>query len=338
MNDHVLESTGSLSATEGSVDAINNWPVWPSYGLVNDLLPELNRWKVEGQHVALATLVHIEGSSPRPLGSEMAISDSGEIAGYVSGGCVEAAVAEQAGEVLATGQPVMLDYGAGSPVLDVQLTCGGRIGIFVRRIFDLDEYVDTLMQARERREALTVTIDLVDGTHSFELEKENESTFRQVYLPPIQLILIGSDPVTLALCQLAPLFGYIIGLVCPYGPKTKPPRTTLFYYDNRPLDRALNDLPLDQWSALYTLTHNMDEDHAIVIKALESPAFCIGVLGSRRKRDERLKRLRASGVDEESLNRLRTRAGVDIGGREPHEIALSILAEVVANRPRPEGF
>ena len=113
-----------------------DWPAWPTYGLVDDLLPVLQTWQFQGRRIALATLVHVSGSSPRPVGSEMAINDRGEVAGYVSGGCVEAAVAAEALQVLDTGTPVTLDYGAGSPVLDVQLTCGGRIGIFVRALDD----------------------------------------------------------------------------------------------------------------------------------------------------------------------------------------------------------
>lgn len=313
-----------------------DWPAWPTYGLVTDLLPVLERWHSAGQRAAVATLVNITGSSPRPLGSEMAISDTGEIAGYVSGGCVEAAVAAQALGVLEHGRPVMLDYGAGSPVLDVQLTCGGRIGIFVRAIDDLGSYVRTLRWHRDARRALDVVIDLDSGSHVFGVADNADDVrlFTKRHIPTPRLVVVGSDPVTLALCRLAPAFGYEVALLRPYGPAAAPADTTLCEYDTRALASALRDLELDAYCAVYTLTHDMDDDHAVLLKALQSSAFSIGALGSRRKAIERATLLREHGIDDAQLERLNTPAGLDIGAREPHEIALSVLAELVEQRPR----
>src|SRR5699024_8880659 len=151
-----------------------------------------------GHRVALATLVDIVGSSPRPLGSEMAICDSGEVVGYVSGGCVEAAVAAEALAVIETGKPRLLDYGAGSPILDIQLTCGGRIGIFVRALADAAEHAAYLRAARDRREAATIVIDLESGAESRVTGPVNAATritsgghagaFAKTCLPPIRLV------------------------------------------------------------------------------------------------------------------------------------------------------
>src|SRR5699024_8771984 len=117
------------------------WPDWPVYGLIDDLPPTLALWAEHGESVAaIATRVSIAGSPPRPFGSERAVTANGEVAGYVSGGCVQGVVAAQGRQVLESGEPQLLDYGAGSPVLDVQLTCGGRIGIFVRPVPDLAAY------------------------------------------------------------------------------------------------------------------------------------------------------------------------------------------------------
>jgi xanthine dehydrogenase accessory factor len=315
------------------------WPAWPTYGLIDDLLPVLARWRDGGERAALATLVHITGSSPRPLGSEMAVSANGAIAGYVSGGCVEGAVATEARAVLASGRPVWLDYGAGSPVLDVQLTCGGRIGIFVRALPDLAVYVERLQRARAERVPLTVTIDLKNGRHDFNVrEKPQEHCFHQSYLPPSRLLIAGGDPVTLALARLAPRLGFEVGLLRPYGPSAPPEGVSLFTYDPRPLTRALADLALDEWTAVYTLTHDIDADHAILVRALRSPAFAIGALGSRSKIDERVARLRAAGLNNAQLARLNTPAGLDINAREPSEIALSVLAELVSQRPRARAI
>jgi xanthine dehydrogenase accessory factor len=313
-----------------------DWPAWPTYGLVDDLLPTLVAWAAQDRRIALATLVEVTGSSPRPIGSEMAINDRGEVAGYVSGGCVEAAVAAQALEVLASGEPVMLDYGAGSPVLDVQLTCGGRIGIFVRALDDRDAYIAAWQQARTAREAFDVRIDLDSGRHGYGAlgDDAERRVFHQRYLPRPRLVIAGSDPVTLALAQLAPTFGYEVVLLRPYGPPAPPPGTTLAHYDTRPLERALAGLSLDAVSAIYTLTHDIDDDHAVLAYGLASPAFSVGALGSHTKAGERIQRLRDAGFDEAALARLHTPAGLAINAREPREIALSVLAELVALRPR----
>jgi xanthine dehydrogenase accessory factor len=137
---------------------------------------------------------------------------------------------------------------------------------------------------------------------------------------------------------LAPRFGFEVGLLRPYGPKTPPPGVQPFHYDPRPLGRALEDVPIDSSTAVYTLTHNMDDDQAILMRALRSQAFAVGVLGSRRKIRERNERLGDAGLNAGELKRLCTPAGLDIAAQNPSEIALSILAEMVARRPRVEDI
>ena len=300
------------------------WPDWPEYGLVDDLLPTQERWLAQGRRFALDTLVHVEGGSPRPLGSEMAVDEAGECAGYVSGGCVEPEVARQALGVLADGQPRYLDFGAGSPMLDIQLACGGRIGILVRALDDAPAHVARLRAARDAREALTTRIEWEVGGYRGVLDKR--------YLPPTRLIVAGGDPVSLALARLADALGFEVVLLRPRGPEHPPAGIALHGYDRRPIEEALAALALDAWCAVYTLSHDADIDHAVLERALRSPAFCVGALGSRRKAGMRREHLRAAGVDEARLARLHTPAGLSIGGSTPQQIALSIIAQVVAER------
>lgn len=336
MTDAYTLKTFALTGEAASVSRASSWPRWPNYGLVDDLLSVIEAWQATGLRVALATLVDIVGSSPRPLGSEMAVNEHGEVAGYVSGGCVEAAVAAQALEVLKTGSPVMLDYGAGSPVLDVQLTCGGRIGIFVHALADDDSLVRRWRSARKDRRALTVQIDLQNGRHRYESTcgGTRHPVFSQQYLPPPRVVVVGSDPITLALCQLAPGFGFEVQLLRPYGPSAPPEHTMLVGYDNRPLVRALSALRLDAHTAVFTLTHEMTDDHVVLETALRADVFAAGALGSRRKSAEREARLRSAGISDHALSRLHSPAGLDIGAQRPREIALAMLAQVVALRPR----
>jgi xanthine dehydrogenase accessory factor len=320
------------------------WPAWPSYALVDDLLPVLEAWTRQGRRYALATLIDVVGSSPRPVGSEMAIADDGECAGYVSGGCVEAAVAAEALAVLADGKPRVLDYGAGSPVLDVQLSCGGRIRILVRAVPDAQAYVSTLRAARNERRTLVSVTDCETGSTQFSAAEgesaaragieQNPRFYRHLHRPPLRLIVVGGDPIVLALLRLAPMFGVDTVLLRPRGPESYPddlPAPLL--YDRRSLETSLAAITLDSRTAVYTLSHDADADHSLLMWALRSEAYCVGALGSRSKAKLRLERLRANGIDEAALSRLHTPAGIDIGAKTPQEIALSILGQVIAERP-----
>lgn len=320
------------------------WPAWPSYALVDDLLPVLERWTRQGRRFALATLIDVTGSSPRPVGSEMAIADDGECAGYVSGGCVEAAVAAEALAVLADGKPRLLDYGAGSPVLDVQLSCGGRIRILVRAVADAQAYVSTLRAARNERRTLVSITDCETGSTQFSTEgservagadiEPSAQRYRHLHQPPLRLIIVGGDPIVLALLRLAPMFGVDTVLLRPRGPESYPDDLPApLHYDRRGLETSLAAVTLDARTAVYTLSHDADTDHTLLMWALRSKAYCVGALGSRSKARLRLERLRADGIDEATLSRLHTPAGIDIGAKTPQEIALSILGQVIAERP-----
>lgn len=305
------------------------WPAWPEYALVDDLLPSLREYAHEGR-VALATLVTAEGPSPRPLYSEMAVAADGRVAGYVSGGCVEAAVAAEAALSLASGKPRLLDYGAGSPVLDIQLTCGGRIGIFVRELREPSRYVNDLGVARRERRTVTVLTDRDSGTWEIVDGRAapDARRYARVHTPPLRLVAVGGDPVTLAVAQLATAMGVEIVLLRPHGPAEPPPAVTLAGYDARSLDVALRDLVLDERTAVYSLSHDAEIDHAVATHALHSAAFAVGVLGSRNKIGARVERLKDDGVDDDELTRLHLPAGLPIGAQTPHGIALSILAQV----------
>ena len=99
---------------------------------MKDMLPEVDQWRAAGNRVAIATVVKVEGSAPRPVGAVMAVSDAGDLAGSVSGGCVESAVFEEAQDVLKTGKPKLLRYGITDEMAwDVGLACGGTIEVFV---------------------------------------------------------------------------------------------------------------------------------------------------------------------------------------------------------------
>lgn len=102
---------------------------------MKDFLPEIDQWRSNGDRVAIATVVKVEGSAPRPVGATMAVSSGGDLAGSVSGGCVESAVFQEAQDVLKTGVPKLLRYGITDEMAwDVGLACGGTIEVFVEPV------------------------------------------------------------------------------------------------------------------------------------------------------------------------------------------------------------
>ena len=104
-------------------------------GAEDDVLGIVRRWKDEGRDVALATVVTTWGSSPRPVGSQLAVDDKGNFVGSVSAGCVESAVVDAATRVIRDGKPTLLDFGiADNQAWEVGLSCGGKIEIFVEKV------------------------------------------------------------------------------------------------------------------------------------------------------------------------------------------------------------
>ena len=99
---------------------------------MKDILAEIDRWQEAGKRVALATVVQVYGSAPRPLGAKLAVSEEGAMVGSVSGGCVESATVQEALEVLSTGEPRLVVYGiADETAWEVGLACGGTIEVFI---------------------------------------------------------------------------------------------------------------------------------------------------------------------------------------------------------------
>ena len=102
---------------------------------MKEILPEVERWRQEGENIVVATVVATRRSAPRPIGASLAISESGKMCGSVSGGCVESDVFESAQEVFETGEPKLLSYGIDDDVAwSVGLPCGGEIDVFLERV------------------------------------------------------------------------------------------------------------------------------------------------------------------------------------------------------------
>jgi xanthine dehydrogenase accessory factor len=333
---------------------------------MRDVLDDIERWRAEGKPVALATVVATWGSAPRAVGGKMAVAEGRKIAGSVSGGCVENAVAEAAGEVLKNGKPRLLKFGVSDDTAwSVGLACGGAIEVFVE---PLDEASYGVARDALRAERSVAVATIVQGPASvvgrklavsadgraagdlgdpIDRETRNALTdgrsrrvtigedeiFVDVLLPSPRLVVVGGVHIAVALVKLARALGWRTVLVDPreaFGNRSRFPDVDDIVWEWP--DAALRRLALNENTAVAVLTHDPKLDDPAVTAALSSPAFYVGALGSTRTQEKRRKRLLDAGLTEEALARLHAPIGLDLGGRAPEEIALSVMAQIVAAR------
>ena len=324
-------------------------PEWPAFGVQSDVRPALARAVQAGRTVVLGTLSAHEGAAPLGEGAQM-LFDGGAAAGFLSGGCVEGDVALHARTVLQDGQPRRLVYGRGGPP-DIQLLCGSRIEVLLERVAPDDAALLRLLELEAaRRPALWLSDGLqraciaegeVGAALSSALEpalaKAGErpsvsapagtAIFRR-HAPRFRLVVVGGDPITLAVAKLAADAGFETALVRPKGPASPPPVADVRYFRGEPAE-AFRTLGLDPWTAVAIATHDIDIDHDALRAVLPSAAGYVGALGSRRRIPERLERLRADGLSDSAVARLKAPIGLNIGARTPYEIAVSVVAEAI---------
>jgi xanthine dehydrogenase accessory factor len=318
--------------------------------------------------VAIATVVSVKRSAPRPPGAKMLVGEHGEVAGSVSGGCVEGAVVEVGDRILAGAPPQLLSFGiADSEAWEVGLPCGGEIDVFVA------PYQSGEFEARARAGDRAVEVTVLEGDHvgaklladldghvsgtlgSPELDAEalraaeeliwTEASERRgplffdVAAPDPRIILFGAVDISAAVCRIARVCGWRPYVVDPRARFATPER----FPDAEQViaawpDEAFAQLGgIDPATSIAVLTHDPKLDDAALLIALRSPARFVGAMGSRRAQQSRQERLLAAGITEEELARLAAPLGLDLGATGREETALSIMAEVVAARHGHDG-
>ncbi|NYD24504.1 xanthine dehydrogenase accessory factor [Kineococcus aurantiacus] len=342
---------------------------------VRDVLDVVAGWVGAGRRVAVATVVRTWESAPRPAGAALAVAEGGEVAGSVSGGCVEAAVHELACAVLADGEPRRARYGVSDDdALAAGLTCGGVLEVFVA--LAAAPVVEQLSAAvDERRHVALVTALTGPGTRQLLVDPVHRSgslgsarlddavtddvrgllaagtsgvlrvgadggrrpddleVFVEVLAPAPRLVVFGAIDFAAAVARIGGFLGFHV-TVC----DARPVFTTRLRFPD--VDELVVDWPhrylartsVDADTALCVLTHDPKFDVPLLEVALRGPAGYVGVMGSRRTHADRLERLRAAGLTEQELSRLRSPVGLDLGARTPEETAVSIAAEIVAAR------
>ena len=314
-----------------------------------DTIPETALdWHRVGKGAALATVVETWGSAPRRVGAQLAVSGVGEIAGSVSGGCVEGAVVAEALDAIEAGTSVMLEYGVSDgDAFAVGLACGGTIRVLVEPVNDSGgsampvEVLEALVSARAAREAVAYVTSIQGGAGRLEREGHSERfrmdrsgleadgrSFVVIHNPPLRMLVIGAVHIAQALVPMARIAGYDPVLIDPresFASEVRFPGETLIH--DWP-DEGVRGFGLDARTALVLLTHDPKLDDPALEAALRSEVFYIGALGSKRTHAARVERLAALGFSDAEIARVHGPVGLDIGAAGPSEIAVSILAQV----------
>ena len=306
-------------------------------------------WHRAGRGVALVTVIETWGSAPCPVGSQLVVSQDGAFEGSVSGGCVEGAVVLEAQEALADALPRLLTYGvSNSDAFAAGLACGGTIRLMVEPISDdLGQGLPVALLAelvahRASRTPAVYQVNLATWAREV-IDAPSQPApvlaaktgvvgelFSAVHLPPLRLFLVGAVHIAQILAPMAAAVGIAPTVIDPRGQFLTAERFPGVAIVNEDPEDILPNLGLDAHSAVVTLAHDTKIDDPALVQAIAGGPFYIGCLGSRRTHAARLARLRDMGVTDDQLARLHGPVGLDIGAMGPAEIAVSILAELIA--------
>ena len=339
---------------------------------MKELLPDLLNWLKNGESIAIATVIQTWGSSPRQVGAKMALTASGKMTGSVSGGCVEGAVVEAGIEVLQSRVPRLLHFGvADETAWEVGLACGGTIEVFVQPLEarDLQTIKDAIQSETPSARAIVIQgpagllgsnlfwsekqvsavgfslemeqsliqaaqTSLAGGQpRRIQLTAEGVEVFVDVFLPSPMLVIVGGVHISIALAKLAKVLGYRTVIVDPrkaFGNSERFPHADQLIQAWP--DEAIHSLAVSHTTAIVVLTHDPKLDDPALMAALPGPAYYVGALGSKSTQAKRRARLIEAGLSPSQVDRLHGPIGLDLGAHSPEEIALSILAEIVATR------
>lgn len=343
---------------------------------MREIFKELELWNAAGKPIAIATNVKKQGASLRPLGAKMAMTPQQEIAGSVTGGCIEGVVFEEAQAVMNSGEPKLIHYGVVSNETpwEVGLSCGGTLDVFIESfaspawqavyptfknclLANRCTAIATIISGPDTGSKLLISSDgsSAGGFSSIALENEvrqwinlqmdrQESSwqefvingeryevFADILVPISRLFIIGAAHIAIPLVTLAKELGFSTIVI---DPRAAFATTERFPHADQLLvewpTQALERLNLDEGSYVAALSHDEKIDNPALRVALASPARYVGVLGARKNVPLRLQALREMGLTDAQLARLHAPIGIPIGAELPEEIALAVLAEIIA--------
>jgi xanthine dehydrogenase accessory factor len=302
------------------------------------VLGDVLAWRQAGHTVTLVTVVETWGSAPRPPGAMLAVRDDGVVSGSVSGGCVEDDLIARikAGEYADMTHPSMVAYGVTKEeAARFGLPCGGTLRLVQEPVGDVT-WIQDVLQRTSAHELVARTLTLKNGevtlspAHRGQAMSFDGTSLTTLFGPRWRLLLIGAGQLSQAVAQMAQLLDFEI-LVC--DPREEYATGLGMIGVQRVMgmpDDVVRDIVPDAHTAVVALTHDPKLDDMALMEALNSNAFYVGALGSRRNQASRKQRLMEHfDMSAEALDRLHGPVGLNIGAKTPAEIAVSIIAEIV---------
>lgn len=306
----------------------------------HEVLRHAQQWLGETQPW-LCTIVRTLGSSPRPVGSLVAITDDGRQIGSVSGGCVEEDLLERLRSGAYSGsRPALIEYGVSAEENErLGLPCGGRLTLLLQRLANEDStWLQEALGALELRHCIQRSLDLESGNtitvpvaHFTPLQFDDRQLL-QCFGPRMRMLLVGAGQLAHNLAELGQAMDYEVIV-------TDPRKQFLSQWEGPPVellqgmpDDVIREHASDKHSVVITLTHDPRIDDMALMEALGSDAWFVGALGSQLTTVKRLQRLRQLDIPEEQIARLHAPVGLDIGSKTPIEIAVAIMAQLTQLR------
>ncbi len=302
------------------------------------VLQQARQWKLEGHPVWLVTVIETWGSAPRPPGALLAMRGDGLVVGSVSGGCVEDDLIDRVRKGERVGKPSLITYGVTKEeAARFGLPCGGNLRLVQEPLHDT-AWVDAVLERTARHEIVARVVSLETGEVRLESGSRGEAftfngtTMRALFGPRWRLLIIGAGQLSRAVAQMALMLDFEVICCDPreeYHLTWEVPGTV---FSKAMPDDLVQELQLDPHSAVVAVTHDPKLDDLVLLEALKSPAFYVGALGSRGNTAKRKERLKLFDLSDAEINRLHGPIGLDLGGKTPAEIAVSIMAEIIAVR------
>jgi xanthine dehydrogenase accessory factor len=302
------------------------------------VLRQARDWAHEGRAVWLVTVIETWGSAPRPPGALLALRDDGLVVGSVSGGCVEDDLIDRVRHGERVPRPSLVTYGVTKEeAARFGLPCGGNLRLVQEPLTDT-AWIDEVLARTGRHELVARRLELSTGAVTVESASRGEAftfdgaSLRALYGPRWRLLIVGAGQLSRAVAQMALMLDFEVVCCDPreeYHLTWDIPGTT---FSRAMPDDLVLELQLDPHCAVVAVTHDPKLDDMVLLEALKSPAFYVGALGSRGNTAKRKQRLRDFDLSEAEIDRLHGPIGLDLGSKTPAEIAVSIVAEIVAVR------
>ncbi len=306
------------------------------------VLRAIHQWRNNLQQAVLVTVVRTWGSSPRPIGSIMALNEDGSVVGSVSGGCIEDDLIDQysggkLAEIAPGKPPLLIKYGiTADEAHRFGLPCGGTIELLLEFNPDntlLGDLIRQLEQGKLVRRSVSLStggVTLAPTNAPAELEIDS-TTLTNTFGPEYRMLLIGAGQLTEYLTTMALFNGFAVTVCDPRDEYRRGWRIASVPVVTGMPDDVVNEFKPDARTCIIALTHDPKLDDLALLEAVHSPAFYVGAIGSRKNnRARRARMIEHFGETEQSLAKLRGPIGIFIGSKTPSEIAVSVMAEVIA--------